>query len=74
MAQEIFTLEDFQKFRLQLLEDLMGLLQQPNPSNKVMVKKFRSKKDAWHPDGYRYSRYITNQRINFTRSGSLLVG
>ena len=48
MAQEIITLEDLQKFRLQFLEDLRVLLQQPNHSQKAMVKKFRSKKDAWH--------------------------
>ncbi|HTF22028.1 MAG TPA: hypothetical protein VK658_28300 [Chryseolinea sp.] len=48
MAQEIITLEDLQKFRLQLLEDLRVLLQQTQSFPKVMVKKFRSKKDAWH--------------------------
>ncbi len=32
MAQEIITLEDLRKFRLQLLEDLTGLLQQPSHS------------------------------------------
>jgi hypothetical protein len=34
MAQKIITLGDLQKFRLQLLEDLRGLLQHSNPSQK----------------------------------------
>jgi hypothetical protein len=32
MGQEIITLEDLEKFRLQLLEDLTALLKQPNYS------------------------------------------
>jgi hypothetical protein len=59
MPQVIITLEDLQKFRLQLLEDLRELLQRPSHYQKAMAKKFRSKKDAWHPDSYRDSWNIT---------------
>ena len=38
MAQEIITLEDLQKFRLQLLEDLKVLFQQPSHSQKQWLK------------------------------------
>jgi hypothetical protein len=38
MAQEIITLEDLQKFRLQLLGDPRRLLQQPNHSQKQWLK------------------------------------
>ena len=44
MAQEIITLEDLQKFRLQLLEDLRGLLQQPNHSEKQWLKSSEVRK------------------------------
>ena len=44
MAQEIITLEDLQKFRLQLLEDLRGLLQQPNHSQKQWLKSSEVRK------------------------------
>jgi hypothetical protein len=44
MAQEIITLEDLQKFRLQLLEDLRGLLQQPNDSQKQWLKSSEVRK------------------------------
>ena len=44
MAQEIITLEDLQKFRLQLLEDLRGLLQQPNHSQKPWLKSSEVRK------------------------------
>ena len=44
MAQEIITLEDLQKFRLQLLEDLRGLLQQPSPSQKQWLKSSEVRK------------------------------
>jgi hypothetical protein len=44
MAQEIITLEDLHKFRLQLLEDLKGLLQQPNHSQKQWLKSSEVRK------------------------------
>ena len=44
MAQEIITLEDLQKFRLQLLEDLRQLLQQPNHSQKQWLKSSEVRK------------------------------
>ena len=44
MAQEIITLEDLQKFRQQLLEDLRGLLQQPSPSQKQWLKSSEVRK------------------------------
>jgi hypothetical protein len=44
MAQEIITIEDLQKFRLQLLEDLRGLLQQPTHSGKQWLKSSEVKK------------------------------
>ena len=44
MAQEIITLEDLQKFRLQLLEDLRGLLQQPTHSEKQWLKSSEVRK------------------------------
>ena len=44
MAQEIITLEDLQKFRLQLVEDLRGLLQQPNQSQKQWLKSSEVRK------------------------------
>ena len=44
MAQEIITLEDLEKFRLQLLEDLRGLLQQPNHSQKQWLKSSEVRK------------------------------
>ena len=44
MAQEIITLDDLQKFRLQLLEDLRGLLQQPSPSQKQWLKSSEIRK------------------------------
>ena len=44
MAQEIITLEDLQKFRLQLLEDLRGLVQQPNLSEKQWLKSSEVRK------------------------------
>jgi hypothetical protein len=44
MAQEIITLEDLQKFRLQLLEDLRRLLQQPNHSQKQWLKSSEVRK------------------------------
>jgi hypothetical protein len=44
MAQEIITLEDLQKFRLQLLEDLRGLLQQSNHSQKQWLKSSEVRK------------------------------
>jgi hypothetical protein len=44
MAQEIITLEDLQKFRLQLLEDLRELLQQPNHSQKQWLKSSEVRK------------------------------
>jgi hypothetical protein len=34
MAHEIVTLEDLQKFRLQLLDDLKGLVQNQTHANK----------------------------------------
>ena len=44
MAQEIITLEDLQKFRLQLLEDLKTLVQQPNQSQKQWLKSSEVRK------------------------------
>jgi hypothetical protein len=44
MAQEIITLEDLQNFRLQLLEDLKGLLHQPNHSQKQWLKSSEVRK------------------------------
>jgi len=44
MAQEIITIEDLQKFRLQLLEDLRELLQQPNHSQKQWLKSSEVRK------------------------------
>ena len=44
MAQEIITLDDLQKFRQQLLEDLRGLLQQPSPSQKQWLKSSEIRK------------------------------
>ena len=44
MAQEIITLEDLQKLRLQLLEDLKGLLQQPTHSEKQWLKSSEVRK------------------------------
>ena len=44
MAQEIITLDDLQKFRLQLLEDLRGLLQQPHQSQKQWLKSSEIRK------------------------------
>ena len=44
MAQEIITLDDLQKFRLQLLEDLRGLLQQTNHSQKQWLKSSEVRK------------------------------
>ena len=44
MAQEIITLEDLQKFRLQLLEDLRGLLHQTNHSQKQWLKSSEVRK------------------------------
>ena len=44
MAQEIITLEDLQKFRLQLLEDLRELAQQPTHSEKQWLKSSEVRK------------------------------
>jgi hypothetical protein len=44
MAQEIITLDDLQKFRLQLLEDLKVLLQQPSHSQKQWLKSSEVRK------------------------------
>ncbi len=44
MAQEIITLEDLQKFRLQLLEDLRGLLQPATHSQKQWLKSSEVRK------------------------------
>jgi hypothetical protein len=44
MAQEIITLEDLQKFRLQLLEDLKKLVPQPNHSQKQWLKSSEVRK------------------------------
>jgi hypothetical protein len=44
MAQEIITLQDLQKFRLQLLEDLKTLVQQPNQSQKQWLKSSEVRK------------------------------
>jgi hypothetical protein len=44
MAQEIITLEDLQKFRLQLLQDLRGLLEQPNHFQKQWLKSSEVRK------------------------------
>jgi hypothetical protein len=44
MAQEIITFEDLQKFRVQLLEDLRKLLQQPSPSPKQKLKSSEVRK------------------------------
>ena len=44
MAHEIITIEDLQKFRLQLLEDLKALVQQPNPSQKEWLKSSEVRK------------------------------
>lgn len=44
MAQEIITLEDLQKFRLQLLEDLRELFQKPNHSEKQWLKSSEVRK------------------------------
>jgi hypothetical protein len=44
MAQEIITLDDLQKFRLQLLEDLRELLQQPDHSQKQWLKSSEVRK------------------------------
>ena len=44
MAQEIITLEDLEKFRLQLLEDLRGLLHQPNHYQKQWLKSSEVRK------------------------------
>ena len=49
MAQEIITLEDLQKFRLQLLEDLRVLLQQPNHSQKQWLKSSEVRKTLGIP-------------------------
>jgi len=38
MAQEITTVEDLQKFRLQLLEDIKALVQPPNQLAKQWLK------------------------------------
>ena len=38
MAQETITLEDLQKFRLQLLEDIKELIQRPNQPQKQWLK------------------------------------
>jgi len=44
MAQEIITLEDLQKFRLQLLEDLKTVFQQPNQSQKQWLNSSEVRK------------------------------
>jgi len=44
MAQEIITLDDLQKFRQRLLEDLRGLVQQPSPSQKQWLKSSEIRK------------------------------
>jgi hypothetical protein len=44
MAQEIITLEDLQRFRLQLLEDLRELLQQPNHSQRQWLRSSEVRK------------------------------
>lgn len=44
MAQEIITLEDLQKFRLQLLGDLRELLQKTNHPQKQWLKSSEVRK------------------------------
>jgi hypothetical protein len=39
MAQEIITIEDLQKFRLQLLEDLKAFVQQPGQTKEWLRSK-----------------------------------
>ena len=61
MAQEIITLEDLQKFRLQLLEDLRELLQQPKHSQKQWLKSSEVRKLLGISHGT-----LQNLRINGT--------
>ena len=61
MAQEIITLEDLQKFRLQLLEDLRTLVQQPNQSQKQWLKSSEVRKMLGISHGT-----LQNLRINGT--------
>lgn len=63
MAQEIITLEDLQKFRLQLLEDLRGLLEQPNHSQKQWLKSSEVRKMLGIPIAIGTHGTLQNLRI-----------
>jgi len=63
MAQEIITLEDLQKFRLQLLEDLRGLLQQPNHPQKQWLKSSEVRKMLGIPMAIGTHGTLQNLRI-----------
>jgi hypothetical protein len=76
MAQEIITLEDLQKFRLQLLEDLRGLLQQPNHSQKQWLKSSEVRKRRGIPIAIGTHGTLQNLRIKnvipYLRIGGLM--
>jgi hypothetical protein len=63
MAQEIITLDDLQNFRLQLLEDLKGLLQQPNHSQKHWLKSSEVRKMLGIPMAIGTHGTLQNLRI-----------
>ena len=71
MAQEIITLEDLQKFRLQLLEDLRVLLQQPNHSQKQWLRSSEVRKMLAISHGTLQNLRIKNL-IRYQKIGGLI--
>jgi hypothetical protein len=71
MAHEIITLEDLQKFRLQLLEDLKGLVQNQTHANKEWLRSAEVRKLLGISHGTLQNLRI-NGRIPYRKLGGII--